>query len=223
MLSRTLALALLLLPTLAPAKWDFTAHYHKRRAEISRQIAGLPPETTSTVVLLGDSITEGHPARTVAGLPVVNQGIGGDRTDMPTSGTGVRRRLDLVREARPAHVFLMIGINDFWGGGETADQVKPRYEELVRALLAEVPNARLHLVSVLPTSGRNASMNREVVPMNDFIRGLARTHKLEYLDLHALMSDEKGELREEFTGDGVHLTPPAYAAWTAALEKHLSK
>src|SRR5688572_1345632 len=75
--------------------------YYERCDKMKADIAALPAGTTSTVVLLGDSITQAHPAKELAGFPVVNEGIGGDQIDNPTSGTGARTRLSIVAEARP--------------------------------------------------------------------------------------------------------------------------
>jgi hypothetical protein len=33
------------------------------------------------------------------------------------------------------------------------------------------------------------------------------------------MADEKGELKAEFTGDGLHLTPAAYEVWKGEIER----
>ena len=88
-------------PQPAPA-WDFPAHYRNRIAQMEEAIRALPPDRDGTVVLLGDSITEVHPARELAGMPVVNMGIGGDQTDFPDAdGGGVRRRVGVAAKADP--------------------------------------------------------------------------------------------------------------------------
>jgi len=98
--------------TTAPRVWDFFGHWRARRAKIADECASLDPTTTGVVVLLGDSITEGHPAKRIAGKRVINMGISGDQIAMDGAQGGVRNRVALLAEARPAHVFLLIGIND---------------------------------------------------------------------------------------------------------------
>jgi lysophospholipase L1-like esterase len=36
------------------------------------------------------------------------------------------------------------------------------------------------------------------------------------------MTDDKGELKKEFTADGLHLKPDGYKVWQAEIEKALN-
>src|SRR5690606_27442243 len=134
-------------PTTAPARarWNAQDHFHTRVAQIRDDISKLPSETTGTIVMLGDSLTEQFFRQKqmpdeINGLVVVNQGISGDQIDRPTSGTGVTHRIELVAEARPAVVFVMIGTNDFWGGKEQPEEVIPQYTRMFQMLKAAAPN-----------------------------------------------------------------------------------
>jgi hypothetical protein len=51
--------------------------------------------------------------------------------------------------------------------------------------------------------------------------GAGRGFKCSYLDLHPLLCDAKGELKEDFTKDGLHLTEPAYLIWREQILKAL--
>lgn len=88
--------------------WSLEEHYAQRCLEIERAVTELEPDGPRPVVLLGDSLTEGHPARTLGRWPVSNQGISGDQAAHATCGAG--RRLELVARARPSAVFLLTGI-----------------------------------------------------------------------------------------------------------------
>jgi len=205
----------------APVTWDFAAHYRTRVAQIEKQMARLAPTTTGTVVLLGDSITEGFNVHELGGLPVVNMGISVDQIAMPGGTGGVLDRVHLLAKARPAHIFLLIGINDF-GSSKPLDVAKRQYADLVRAIRAAAPSATLHIQSVLPTRGHYAALNPTVRAMNAYLRELAQREGVDYVDLAAVMSDDRGELREGWTADGLHLLPPAYGAWRKAIEQRLA-
>ncbi len=204
------------------------AHFNKRIPEIIKEAEAIPADTTGTIVMVGDSITEGFfrkdvmPER-ISGVLVVNQGISGDQVDRPTSNSGVTTRVGLVKAAKPAIVFVMIGVNDFWGGKEETDAVIPQYEKMFGMLKEAVPNARIVLQSVLPTSKGNAYLNEKVNVLNERIKDLAASNGATYLDLHPVMEDDKGELKADFTGDGVHLTEAAYAAWLEKLKETVAK
>ena len=65
----------------------------------------------SSVVFLGDSLTEGFDLeRYFPTANVVNRGLSGDTTYQ------VRYRMDEIVIANPAKLFLMIGINDLFQG-----------------------------------------------------------------------------------------------------------
>lgn len=207
-------------PTTAPRVWDFFAHWRARRAKIAEECGSLDAATTGTVVLLGDSITEGHPAKRIAGRRVINMGIGGDQIAMDGAEGGVRNRLEFLSQARPAHVFLLIGINDL-GASKPLTIAKRQYEDLVAAIRATVPSAQLHLQSILPTRGRFAHLNSRVEELNIFICQVAAREKCDFVDLWSVMADENGELRAEYTRDGLHLVAPAYEKWIAVLEERV--
>ena len=202
--------------------------FNVRIPQIIKEVENLPKNTTGTIVMLGDSITQGffnkdYMPKKIDDLIVVNEGISGDQIDRPDFNSGVTHRVGLVADAKPAIVFVMIGINDFWGGKETPEQVLPEYENMFKMLKAEVPNAHFVLQSVLPTAKANAYMNPSVDKLNEKIKELAAESGDTYLDLHPAMSDEKGELKAEFTGDGVHLTKPGYDAWLKELQATVPK
>jgi lysophospholipase L1-like esterase len=75
------------------------------------------------------------------------------------------------------------------------------------------PEVRVHIQSVLPTRDNHAKHNENVRDFNERLQKLAKEFEYDYVDLHTLMADEKGELKAEFTGDGLHLNAEAYKIW----------
>lgn len=215
-------------PVVKPKKKNKPAksHYQTRVDQMKKDIQALPEDTTGTIVMVGDSITEGfwkqnQMPEKIHSVLVMNQGISGDQIDRATSSTGVTHRLDLVRKAKPAVVCVMIGVNDFWGGKETVEEVLPQYEKMFAGLKQAAPNAKFVWQSVLPTSMKNAYLNPSVNSLNARIKELAANAGDTYLDLHPTMADANGELKAEYTGDGVHLKPEAYQAWLKELSSTL--
>ncbi len=196
------------------------AWFQKRLVQIRAAIAALPADTTRTVVMLGDSITEGFRMTEVAGWRVVNEGISSDHIHVDKGIGGVTSRLDLVAEARPAHVFLMIGINDF-GSSKSLDTAERQYRMLVAKLKAAVPDATIHLETLIPTRGRFSFHNPTVNEMNRRIERIAGEYGCDFVDIHKLVRDGKGELRADFTRDGLHLKAPAYEEWKKEIAARL--
>jgi len=170
------------------------------------------------VVLLGDSITQGFPVEKLfPDLKVTNRGIGGDII------AGVRGRLGVsVYDLRPKQLFLLIGVNDINLAKETIPQLAARYDDLIGEIQKYAPETELAVQSVLPLRDRFAKNNEKVLELNGEIKKLAAKHRVAYLDVHALLADEKGELKAEYSADGIHLTPVAYEAWANFLRPKLA-
>jgi len=198
----------------------FKLHWQNRVKSFQEQNLAL-----QNVVLVGDSITEGFDLQKyLPGRRVLNRGIGADiiGNDLPpTDPRGVLRRLDAsVFDCAATDVFLMIGINDL-NIGHTVDQLEAGYRELLTKIKAGAPKLKVHVQSVLPTRGDHARQNAPVREFNTRLRKLAGEFGCDYLDLHALLADERGELKAEFTGDGLHLNEPAYQIWREEILKVL--
>jgi lysophospholipase L1-like esterase len=169
------------------------------------------------VVLLGDSITEGFEvAKYLPGRRVLNRGIGADviGNAMPKDDPrGVLKRLDeSVFDCAATDVFLMIGINDL-GSGRTPEVMEQGYREILQRIKKRTPAVRVHVQSVLPTRGNYAKHNANVLDFNQRLQKLAKEFEYDYVDVHKLMLDDKGELKPELTPEGLHLNEKAYEIW----------
>jgi len=202
-------------------KW--TQYYYDRVALFEKENAGLREAKGRNIILLGDSLTEGFVADTyLPGYRILNRGIVADHVGM--GKTGVLRRLQpSVFDCYPSDVFLMIGVNDLGDDCSTASirRVASCYREVCRTIRSQAPGVNLYLESCLPTSKKYVRLNPAIRALNGQIRQIAADLDLTYIDLHALMVDEKGELKKEFTREGLHLTPAAYKVWAKALEPYL--
>ncbi len=210
-------------PAKAPVDWGaiFKMHWQNRVRAFKEQ----NPEFQH-VVLLGDSITEGFEvSKYFPGRRVLNRGIGADviGNNMPADDPrGVLQRLDSsVFDCAPTDLFILIGINDL-NSGRTVDSMEAGYREMLKRIREKRPDLRIVLQSVLPTRGEHAKQNAPVVEFNQRLKKLATEYRCEFLDLHALMRDADGQLRADFTQDGLHLTEPAYLIWREQILKKLA-
>lgn len=190
-------------------------HWQQRVATFRGQNNSLK----KNVVLLGDSLTEGFDvAKYFPGKPVLNRGIVSDTIGMPNDplGEGIRgvmNRLDVsVFDCCTTHVFLMIGVNDL-GDGRTPEEMLVGYRHLLEAIKRRAPDVTIHVQSLIPTRGRFAHLNENIRKFNAMLRPLAEEMGCPYIDIYPLYADEKGELHEDVTRDGVHLKSEAYGPW----------
>ncbi len=171
------------------------------------------------LILLGDSLSEQNPATELAGYPVVNMGISGDEIEHPEGG--ILGRLHLLSPVRPAHVLLLIGINDLNNSRKSVESIAPRYEALVLAVRDAVPAAALHLLRLLPTRDDFSRLLGDVKALNREIERIARRNDVALVDTYSPLLDEAGVLRAELTGDGLHLNTAGYEVLNGVLEEHL--
>lgn len=168
------------------------------------------------VVMLGDSLTAGCDwAAKLPEVTVDNQGISGDSTSR------IRARLDKVIEARPDLIFLQAGINDL-GGQRREMAILESHWAIWNALKAELPGARLYLVSLFPVSERRyPGWNKKIKDLNLFLQRTAEEQGLVFIDLFPQLIDQGGQLAQKYSYDGLHLSAAGYEVWLAALRPHL--
>jgi lysophospholipase L1-like esterase len=178
------------------------------------------------VVLLGDSITEGFTVdKYFPDRHVLNRGIGADiiGNKLPESDhRGILRRMDeSIFDCNPSDVFLLIGINDL-GMGHKPDTIEAGDREILEQIKKKAPGVHVHIQSLLPTRGSSyAKHNPNVLDVNNRLQKLAKEFGYDFIDLHSKMTDDKGELKKDFTADGLHLKEGGYKVWQAEIERTL--
>lgn len=199
----------------ATAQQFHNAYYDARIA--AHKLEGLAPEA---IVFLGNSITEqGWWQVLIPGRKVENRGIGGDNT------YGMLDRLPAILESRPRKIFLMAGINDLTAG-RAVDEIAANIEKMAEMIHTACPDCLLYIQSVLPVNDSRLAYpaikgkNPRVRELNARLRTLCdRTPWAAYVDLWPVVADSQGQLRLEYTKDGIHLHPAAYQAWVKHLKK----
>lgn len=187
--------------------------YWRERTSLFRTFAH-PAE----MVMIGDSLTDGAEWREMfPQQDIVNRGIDSDTTD------GVLARLDDIVAAKPAQAFVMIGINDFADARRTVEAVFDNYRAIVSRL--ERGGAKVFVQSTLPCNEAKgawkscASISGKIRQLNTRLATLASA-KVTFIDLTAVLAD-RGELKNEFTIDGVHLNGEGYRRWRDAIAPHM--
>lgn len=193
-------------------------HYRQRLTFFQQM-----PDSKREIVFLGNSITEaGEWQELVPGKNVKNRGISGDVT------YGILARLDEVLSAKPAKIFLLIGINDM-KRGIPVDTITRIYQRIVEKIRNTSPKTGLYIQSVLPVNeGMLAPAYRNlkndlILSLNGKLKAMAKQASYTYVNLHKVMRDASGQLAKDLTTDGIHLQPSAYIRWVQYLkeQKHL--
>ena len=191
---------------------------YPRYAEIERFRKLRASVKTVKNIFYGDSITAGWPVHEFfPNHSLLNRGIGGDNI------YGLRYRLaDDVLPYCPARVFMLIGIN-----GIEEPETRIVAHTLAVANLLQEREIEVGLSSILPLRTPD-NWNRfqyqdKIVRINDALRDAAmRTDGCIFLDYHAAVRDESGQLAVECAqADGTHVTFEAYCRMAEVVRPHL--
>jgi lysophospholipase L1-like esterase len=178
-----------------------------------------PPYLT---ILAGDSLSLWFPAELLPeGKNWLNQGISGETSN------GLLKRLDLFDRTQPEVIFVMIGINDLIRG-MSDEAILDNQRQIMSYLRRVHPTAQVVVQSILPHGGEETTWegrekllavdNSRIRQLNQQLRSVAANEGVKYLDLYSLFSSKQGNLRREFTTDGLHLSPEGYIVWRSALQ-----
>jgi lysophospholipase L1-like esterase len=181
------------------------------------------------VVFMGDSITDAWPRRSEAffrGTGRVGRGISGQTTPQML----VRFQQDIVA-LRPKVVVINAGTNDI--AGNTGPSTIAMITDNLRAMaqLAEAAGIKVVFASITPAYDypwrRGLEPAPKVAAVNQWMKGYCEGHGCVYADYHSAMSDEKGEMKEGISTDGIHPNEAGYAIMEpiarAAIQQALAR
>ncbi len=171
---------------------------------------------SNQTVLLGDSITDFfnwyelfYDFSKATGQAVYNRGISGDTTDR------LLERLETnVLSIKPRNVVLLIGTNDI-GRGLPLSMSLANVEEIIKKTKLACPDVNFIIEAVYPinrsmrNSGEKRS-NAKIDEMNVQFKKLCEKHSCVWVDFTEKLKDKNGELKQEYTYDGLHINALAY-------------
>lgn len=195
----------------APALSQPTHEQWKRLLQQEAKAVARGQGSNRLSILLGDSLSLWFPSQWLPGAQLwLNQGISGENSSQ------IGRRLSAFSQTRPDTIYVLAGINDLRQG--VADEViLNNLRQIVQRLRQNHPKSRVVLQSILPTRG-SAVGNERIRNLNQQIAAIAKQEGAGYLNLHSLFVDEQGEMQQDFTTDGIHLTHRGYEVWQEALQ-----
>lgn len=175
----------------------------------SRAIAG-GQGTNRLNILVGDSLSMWFPSHLLPRNRFwLNQGISGENSGQ------IRDRLHFFARTRPSKIYVMAGTNDL-RQGQSDTVILNNIQAIVQRLRQNHPQGEIVVQSILPTRNTRISNDR-IRRLNQNIAAIARREGGAFLDVHALFTDEEGELRSDLTTDGIHLSDRGYEVWRSLL------
>lgn len=185
------------------------------------QVSVLEPD----ILFIGDSIVEYYPLQELFGTSktIVNRGIRGYQTR-------------LLRENLDAHLYggavdkivLLIGTNDI-GKDVPVNEALNNLEAIIQSIARDYPLTEIKLLSILPVNeGEEYKQtvyirtNEKIQEWNQAYQELASAYmQVEFVPVFDCLADQAGQLKKDYTTDGLHLSVTGYQVLTKALKDYL--
>ena len=147
--------------------------------------------------------------------PVINRGFGGSELSDLIHYYDV-----LIKPYSPEKIFLYEGDNDI-DSGKTPVQVLEDYKQLVEMIEADFPGIEIVFISIKPSKSRWDKWP-VMVEANSLIEAHTNTqNNLKYVDVASIMLNSKGEPKDIFKDDNLHLNDEGYKLWAQAIKPYL--
>lgn len=180
------------------------------------------------IVFAGSSLMEQFPVYEFLldfQLPytIYNRGVGGFTTDEFYAALE-----DCVFALEPAHLFLNIGTNDLNGPEYRLSRLLDNYEKILQAIRGRLPATKLCLMAYYPVNPTVATIphmqeifrhrtNARIREASEGVRALAARYGARFLDCNAGLTDADGNLKAEYTIEGMHMYANGYKPVLDAL------
>jgi len=150
----------------------------------------------------------------LAPLTVRNFGVGGSRmthaADLFVD--------NLIIPFKPRAVILYEGSNDI-NAGTKPEEVLANFQKLHRKLHAALPEARLYVLSVVPSPGKRFEKITDLRKANALIaQECASQPWMKFIDITEPLNGADGKPRAElFIPGDIHMLPAGYAVWKSVI------
>ena len=185
------------------------------------QIAVIEPD----IIFIGDSIVEYFPLQELLGTTktIVNRGIRGYQTGLLLDNLDAHLYGDAVDQ-----IVLLIGTNDI-GKDIPMNEALNNLESVIQTISRDYPLSQIKLVSILPVNeGEDFKQtvyirtNEKIKACNQAYQDLASAYmQVEFVPVFENLLDQKGQLKSDFTTDGLHLSVSGYQALSSTLKKYI--
>lgn len=183
-------------------------------------------ESNDNFLFLGDSITDYYPLEEYYdNLPVVNSGVAGNKT-VDILGDMKNR----VYQYNPTKVFLLIGTNDLDSNDkDIVDTTFNNIKEIIKEIKENRSDATIYVESVYPINSNiennvvNNRTNKKIKSLNRKLSNYCKEDNCNYINLYNDLIDEEGNLKEQYTEDGLHLNSLGYVVVTRELLPYLNE
>ena len=177
------------------------------------------------ILFIGDSIVEYYPLQELFGnaKTIVNRGIRGYQAG-------------LLLENLDAHLYggavdkivLLIGTNDI-GKDVPVNETLNNLEATIQSIARDYPLTEIKLLSILPVNEGEEYKQTVYIRTNEKIQEWNQAYQelvsaymqVEFVPVFDSLIDQAGQLKKDYTTDGLHLSITGYQVLSKALKDYL--
>ncbi len=163
--------------------------------------------------------------------PAYNRGIGGYTTDDFLAAAD-----DVLLDPAPARLFINIGTNDIRpmpGSEDWFEHLSANYRKICEIIRDRLPETIVFMMAYYPVNrnvagaGHNPGLqvrtNVALGRANRMVKALAEEFGFHYIDVSGGLKDADGNLKAEYTADGMHFNSEAYRTVFDRLRPYLTE
>lgn len=192
--------------------------------------------TPGGILFTGSSLMEQFPVCEMcmdAGItaPVYNRGVGGFTTTDFLENIGVQL-LDL----KPSKVFINIGTNDMnpQFGEDWMEKLLTNYRSILTQCKEQLPETEVYMMAYYPVNAHLPGQpfymsfmfavrsNENLALVNQEMEKMAAEFGYHFINVNDGLTDENGDLKEDYTIEGIHMYTDAYKQVFANLKPYIA-
>ena len=180
--------------------------------------------TKNEVLFVGSSLMEHFPLNELAqsmGINIVmyNRGISGYKIE-----DLVKAKEECIFELQPRKIFINIGTNDVGDHSYVQEKLIEEYKNLLIEIKNRLPKASIYVMAYYPVNAKEdfglpaeihermfkTRTNEALLEVNKAIEKMAGELHLPFINVNNGLVDGEGNLKKEYSTDGIHMYPNGY-------------
>lgn len=197
----------------------------KKQEEKLKAIENKEKKKYTDIVLLGDSLTDYYDLDKYYDIDLINSGVAGWTTD------DILNNLDeKVFKYYPKKLILLIGTNDLVYEKDV-EYITKNIKKIVEQIKKKRPYTKIYIESLYPVNNTDDEKvdkdkvkdrkNEDIKKINNNLKEYCKKNNYTYINMYDELTDKDGNLKLDYTKEGLHMSDEGYKVVTKKLKKYI--